>query len=158
MTYMLQGNYDEAVSRYRRLLQTEPSFYKARTGLGRALVQLGRYAEAMEQLEMARQLVGDIPSLLGLMGQAYALLGRTGKARELLACLSELARTRRVFASCYAMIHLGLGESAQALDRLEEGAAKRDLPLAALKVHPAYDTLRGDPRFTALLVRVGLQK
>jgi serine/threonine-protein kinase len=53
------------------------------------------------------------------------------------------------------MIHLGLGEYDKALDALELSADRHDLSLATIKVHPAYDPLRGSPRFQRLLERVG---
>jgi serine/threonine-protein kinase len=52
-------------------------------------------------------------------------------------------------------VHLGLGEYDRALEWLETGVARRQMPLSALKVHPIYDPLRHEPRFQALLVRIG---
>jgi hypothetical protein len=53
------------------------------------------------------------------------------------------------------MIHIGLGENDLALDFLELGASRRDLALATLKVHPAYDSIRSEPRFQNLLRQIG---
>ena len=158
MLLMYQRNYREAAAHYRSLAQTDPQFYKAYGGLGRTLLQMGSYKEAIEQFEMARKLVGDVPSLLGAMGQAYARDGQTEKARGLLALLHELAASRHIYSTAFAMIHLGLGEPGRALEWLEKGVSQRDLPLASLGAHPAYDELRGDPRFSALLTRVGLSR
>ena len=46
--------------------------------------------------------------------------------------------------------------SSAALEWLENGCQKREGPMVALKVHPAYDDLRAEPRFQALLRRIGL--
>ena len=138
-------------------MQADPQFYKAYGGLGRTLLQMGRYEEALEQFEMSRKLAGEVPSLLGAMGQAHARNGNPEKARALLMRLEEMKATRRVYSTAFAMIHLGLGEKDRALDRLEKGVGQRDLPLASLGVHPAYDELRDDPRFSALLFDIGLR-
>ena len=62
----------------------------------------------------------------------------------------------KVGCCSFALIHLGLGERAQALDYLEKGVAQHDGPLSLLGVHPAYDVLRQEPRFTAILKRICL--
>ena len=53
-------------------------------------------------------------------------------------------------------MHLGLGENERALEWLEAGAERLQMSLSALKVHPVYDPLRHEPRFQALLRRLGL--
>ncbi len=56
------------------------------------------------------------------------------------------------FASAYAM----LGVRDKAFEWLEKAYKQRDEYLAELKVYPAYDSLRSDPRFKDLVRRVGL--
>jgi hypothetical protein len=41
---------------------------------------------------------------------------------------------------------------------LEKAMAEHSAEMVTLKVNPAYDFLRGDPRFQRLLDRVGLGK
>ena len=57
-----------------------------------------------------------------------------------------------------AMVQVGLGDKAQALALLEKGYSERDAYLPWLKVEPALDPLRSEPRFRQLLVRMGLAK
>ena len=112
---------------------------------------------AIRMLEKGRALASDIPTVLGALGQAYALKGDHEQAREMLERLAELAQTRYVPATCFALIHAGLGEVSLALDYLETACDRHDLPITAIKVHPGYDALRAEPRFAALLKRVGLE-
>ena len=49
------------------------------------------------------------------------------------------------------LVHLGLGEQEEALNRLEEAVDARDLLLTFLTVEPRWADLAGHPRFTALL-------
>ncbi len=49
-------------------------------------------------------------------------------------------------------------EKELALDALEKGVEIRSPYLIYLKVDPMFDSLRDDPRFTALLKKVGFEK
>jgi hypothetical protein len=77
------------------------------------------------------------------------------RAPAVLAKLKDASSRRPVPSTCFALIHLGLGQKDAALDWLECAADRRETPIIAIKVHPAYDDLRGEPRFCALLQRLG---
>ncbi len=151
----MMRRYDEALARFREILAFDPLFYKAHTSMGRTYSLMGRYDEALASLERGRALAGDVPSILAALAQNHALAGNEGRARELLAELEQLSATRYVATTCFAVAHLGLGENSRALDWLEKGCDCRESPLSALKVHPLYDPLRGEPRFQRLLERIG---
>jgi hypothetical protein len=67
-----------------------------------------------------------------------------------------MSAERYVPSTTFAFIHAGLGENGRALDWLERAAEGHELPLAGVKVHPAYDSLRAEPRFSALLQKLRL--
>jgi len=74
--------------------------------------------------------------------------------------LNDLSKQKYVSAVLVAMIYAGLGEKDKAFEWLEEGYDDRSIGLANLeeiKVDPAYDPLRSDPRFQDLLRRMNLQ-
>jgi hypothetical protein len=52
--------------------------------------------------------------------------------------------------------HLGMGNKEEALADLEKAYSEHLNNLTTLKVDPAFDPLRSDPRFQDLLRRVGL--
>ena len=153
---MLDGQHDEAIRHYREVLELDPYFYKGFTSMGRAYIQKGMYDEAIVQLKKGRELAGEIPNILGALGQAYGLSGRVKEARQTLDELERLAKSRFVPCTSLALVRLGLGEKEQALEILEEGCRQRELVLQSLMVHPAYADLRGEPRFTAILRKIGL--
>jgi serine/threonine-protein kinase len=153
---MLSRRFEDALAGYRAILDFDPDFYKAYTSMGRAYAQLGRYADALAMLEKGRSKVGDMPSILGAMGQVCALAGDTGRARGLLAQLEKMAESSYVPCTPLALVHLGLGESQRALDLLETGEARKEPSLCSLRVHPAYDALRGEARFEKILERLKL--
>jgi hypothetical protein len=86
-------------------------------------------------------------------------LARAGRRAEALGVLNELeamSQRRWVPATCFAILHLGLGDHSSALTYLETATDARELPVTALKVHPLYNPLRSEPRFERLLERIGL--
>jgi hypothetical protein len=54
------------------------------------------------------------------------------------------------------VIHAALDERDLALDLLTRAVDERTWLSSLLKVAPTFDPLRADPRFQALVVRVGL--
>jgi len=55
-----------------------------------------------------------------------------------------------------AMIHAGLGDIDRAFSDLDSAYAERPWAMLVLRVDPAFDDLRADPRFGRLLKKVGL--
>ena len=147
----LEGRFEDAAQGFRRLIADDPAFYKGYTSLGRVYAQQGKFLDAIRMLEKGRSLAGDIPNILGAMGQVYALGGEPDRAREILAQLEHKRRNSWVPSSVFAIVHIGLGEHELALDWLERGCCQREISMTALKVHPVYGPLRAAPRFQAVL-------
>ena len=153
---LLQRRYAEAEEQLRALLKSNPTFYKASTSLGRVYIQMGRYSDAIKMLERGRSLEGDLPTILGALGQAYGLSGQVNRAREILAQL-EIIRSRQYApVTCLALTHLGLGQHDEAISWLHKGMDNKEASVVLIGVHPAYDDLRNRPGFGGLLKRLGL--
>src|SRR5262249_36504839 len=153
---LVARRYDEALEKQLETQELDPFYYKCYTGMGRIYIQQRLYGQAIDMLSKGRALAGDLPIILGALGQAYALDGRKAEARSILTKLEWMARERYVLSRSFALIYCGLGEKERALDWLERGCERAELPIAAIGVHPAYDTLRAEPRFKALIKRVGV--
>ena len=82
----------------------------------------------------------------------FLLLGGCG--RNAVRASEKEPVQARVFAWTYA----GVGDGEQTLSWLEKAYAEHSGELVSLKVSPAYDFLRNDPRFQGLVERVGLAK
>ena len=100
-TWAEQGTrLDEAESLIRRALQVEPDDGFYIDSLGWIYYQRGDYAKAVEHLERAVELVGDDPTVIEHLGDAYEKAGRTMDAsqayREALAHAKEADQIQRL--------------------------------------------------------------
>jgi TolB-like protein/DNA-binding winged helix-turn-helix (wHTH) protein/Flp pilus assembly protein TadD len=142
--------YDESI---RELRRDDPNHWY----LGMALIANGQPDEAITVLESA---VGTdrSPAVMGVLVRAYAHAGRRKEALRLLDELKQRQQKSYVPAAPFVNAYLGLGDNEQAFVWLEKAYEEESNLLQLLKVHPYFDPLRDDPRFTDLLHRVGLDQ
>ena len=155
-------HYEEAIKQLRTTIAINPDYVWTHVWLGRAYARMGRFAEAVAALKAAAALptVGQtsaISEIEAALGRAYADAGERTEATRMLARLRERARTKFVSAAYLATIHIGLGELDEAFAALARAEAERSYMVGFWKLDPELDPLRSDPRFTALLNKVGLE-
>jgi tetratricopeptide (TPR) repeat protein len=149
------GQYDRALEGYRQMLELAPDSTRGRRDLGLALLQQGKHAEAIAALDEVVARKPD-PDFISELAYACAVAGRRDEARRMLAQLRDVARRRYVPPVYVARVHAGLGENAEAMALLNRAFRERSDQLTGLRVDPAFDRMRADPRFVDLLRRIGL--
>ena len=135
-----------------------PDHYQGHLFLGEAHIQQKRFDEAVSALRKGLSTSGERAQLLGPLGHVLGLAGRAGEARGILAELTALAERRRVPGDLVAEVYVGLGEQSRAIEWLEKAYEARAPSLAYINVEPMFDSLRPDPRFQAVLMRLGLPR
>ena len=148
--------YAESLPWYEQVLAADPQYLMGHWLLGEAYVELGEMELGVAALERALALSGRAARFLGFLGYAYGRAGRREDARRLLVELEARRAERYVPRYFPALVHAGLGEVEAALDTLERGWEERDTMLRDLKVDPPWNVLHGEPRYEALLARIGL--
>jgi serine/threonine-protein kinase len=151
----LSRDFEGAVAEAHKALELEPDFPIAHHRLGLALAELGRYEEAIRALEAAAR-SRRTPGAVAALGHVSALSGDAAAARAALAELERAARTEYVSAYHFALIHIGLGQKAEALRFLEEAYEEGAWTVTFANVEPALDPLRHESRFRELVRRLGL--
>ena len=148
--------YDEAIQVYRSVLAGDPDHAPANTFLGMALIANGQPGKAIPPLEKVVSGSNRPIDAFGILVMAYARAGRRADALRLLGELKKRQQTGYVPAGAFVNAYLGLGDYEQTFVWLDKAAQERANLLEYVKVHPFFDPLRGDPRFTELVHRVGL--
>jgi TolB-like protein/DNA-binding winged helix-turn-helix (wHTH) protein len=144
-------DYEAAIRQYRATLAGEPGFGQAVLGLGLACVRAGRLKDGLEVLDGLGSVAPDSLPTLAALGYAHAIAGRRSEALAALERLRDIS-TRRFVPSYYlAGVYLGLGDRDHAFEWFERACAERCSMVGTLKVDPALDPIRDDPRFAALL-------
>jgi hypothetical protein len=120
-------------------------------------IEAGKMSDAIVNLTKANQ--KGVPAFVGAwLGYAYGVSGDRAHAMGKIENQNKNALHGYVQPFNLAIIHLGLGDQSLALDYLEK-AYDADLPwLAWLKKDHAFDPLRAEPRFKALLKKLHFEK
>jgi len=154
--YFYARQYDKAIEQYRRTLELDPAFPQTQRYAAWALLQKGRHEEAIADLRAASGALGPDPEVEAELGHTLAVAGRRAEARAVLEGLRQLSSSRYVSPYSVALVHAGLGDRDQALAWLDKAYDERSDYMPYLGLEPMLDPLRSDPRFSALVRRVGL--
>lgn len=147
----------EALDRLQKAVDLDPNFWITHLTLGKVYTQQHKYAQAIEEFGKAREFSHGNSEAIASIGYSAALAGDKVKALAVLDELKALSDEHYIPPVNVALVLNGLGEQEAALDSLEKGCAERDVRLTMLKVDPRWDSLRSNPRFVAILKRIGLE-
>jgi serine/threonine protein kinase/tetratricopeptide (TPR) repeat protein len=157
LAFFLGRRYDQAIDQGRKTLEMDSNFYTAHFFLAMVFAQMKRNEEAIEEARKAVSLSAGALQALGTLGHAYGVSGRRAEAQKVLAELSNLSKRRYVDPFNIALVHVGLGDKARALELLEKAYEDHAMRLLYVNAYPQFDPLRGEPRFKDLLRRMHLE-
>jgi tetratricopeptide (TPR) repeat protein len=150
------GRYDEAIRRFRQALEADSRFYWANLWIGQALVEQRRYPEAIAEIERAVTLSERNTRVIATLGNTYGLAGRRVEAQAILNELRTRSRQTYVSAFYLALVYVGLGMRDETMEHLEKAVEERQPYLVGLNVEPPFLGLHDDPRFQAIVRRIGI--
>jgi Flp pilus assembly protein TadD len=149
----LSGDLAGSVAQYERALSLDPAFSAARYFLGPSLASLGRFDDAIRELEVAASLMGHSPEVRAALAVVCAGAGQRDRAQALLTGLETAAATQYVSPAQLAQVRVALGDLDGAVRDLERAIDTRAVEVMWLEQRPAFAALRRDPRFAPLLAR-----
>ena len=155
--YVWQGDSRAAMEQVKRAAELESSYYLVSFASGWIDLESGKVAAAIPEFQKSDGL-GAPPFAAAWLGYAYGASGDRAHAMAQIEVLKKRSVHGYVPPFNLAMVYLGLGDRVRALDYLEKAYAADSQWLCWLKEDKVFDPLRSEPRFIALMKKLGFEK
>jgi tetratricopeptide (TPR) repeat protein len=155
--YYAMHQYDRAIEQHEKTIELDSNFWAPYAGLGTIYGAQGEFNDAIKMYQKAQSLQ-SMPSLLSRMGCIYI---KAGKQIDGMKILKELlAYSSQGYQVSYdiACLYCCLGEKDKSFEWLEKSCENREEGILDLTFDPFWDSFHRDPRFIALLRKMGLEK
>jgi eukaryotic-like serine/threonine-protein kinase len=147
--------YDAAIRQLSKTLEMDPKFVPAQHAIEAAYAQNSMFKEAIGERQKVLTLSGN-PDLAAAIGEDFNTSGYPGVMKSWLEGLKEVSKRGYVSSYNMAQIYARLGDKEQALASLETALDQRDSNLTYVKVEPAFDEVRSDPRFQRIVQQLNM--
>jgi len=147
------GRLDDAIAEGRRTQLLDPNYLYQGSQLAVAYREKGMFAEALELYKKNAEVTGIPEPGLAI---TYARMGRKNDAERVLNGVKTFAATHYFAGEEIASIYVALGDNDAAFQWLERAYNEHSGSLDGIVARPIFRPLHSDPRFTALLKRIGL--
>jgi serine/threonine protein kinase/Tfp pilus assembly protein PilF len=158
LTLYYNRQYDSAIEMARKTLELDPNYAAAHRLLSLAYQGKALFDKAIAENQNWGKLTGNKVETAVALAQLYAVSGQREDATKL---IEVLEKDKLVIDQAYrglALVYAGLGENDIAFQWLEKSYERHEESILSLKVDPKLDPLRSDPRFLALLKKIGIEK
>jgi TolB-like protein/DNA-binding winged helix-turn-helix (wHTH) protein/Flp pilus assembly protein TadD len=145
-------HYEEALTEANRVLEIDPSYQPTHRVKAEAFAMLGRFEEAR-----VAYLKGTEGMSTARIEAALAYVAAAAGEPDLVQQHFRRSQATKPAAYFFPKIYSILGDTRQAMRLLEESVDLGLVQVHFLKVEPAYDNVRRDPKYAALLRRAGFE-
>ena len=162
-TYIWARQYDQALEQFQKVAEMFPGFAIDHERLAQLHAFMGRFDQAIAEDTKARLLSGENEKSAlakeAILRHAWTTQGAPGYWKTLVELSQTAENPPEAYNSPFgtAILYAQLGDKARALNALEQAYEQRSLAMTEINIEPAFDPIRGEPRFKALLQRVRLQ-
>lgn len=145
-----QGDYENAIASYSKILETDPACRIARQARCEAYVAAGRFDLASSDV----QSLPASPQNLARLACIRAFEGNRFEASRLFVTLQKRAAVEYVEPHCFAQVHIALGRYDDAVRLTEQAVACHDLGFAAMPSSPLLHRAAKERRARRVLADV----
>ena len=153
--------YDQAVEQLKKTLLLDPTFIEPHTILAENYQAKRMYREAVSEWQKVFANIGDAPHATSFAGDARfataagEVYTKSGYQAFLQEWLRDVLQNHPDDSFDLAQLYAALGRNDEAMNSLEKAYAVRHFGLLFLRVDPAFDSLRSDPRYAELVRKIG---
>jgi tetratricopeptide (TPR) repeat protein len=159
--YLLSSvrRYDEAEEVLLRAIEMDSDFVMTHYQLGELYFNQARYDKAIAEYHKEMDIPGGwhLPAETSI-GIAFAKMGKKTEAQQVLDSLAERTKKMYIPPSLLATLSVALGKNDDAFEYLDKAYDERDWLMTMLKINTSFENIRSDPRYHALLKKMGLDK
>ena len=151
--------FDQALDHLRKTLELDPNFSYAHTVLAFVYFRQKRYDQWLAELKKAAELAKDAQNI-ALADAAQRGYSSGGYHAAQRSALQERLKQKKngtyVDPASIAYNYAALGDAEQTFHWLETAVSERSGRLEVIKSQPELDPFRSDPRYRAILAKMGL--
>jgi serine/threonine-protein kinase len=147
--------YDEAIDQFQQVLELEPNFFHSILHLGDAYLAKGMHQDAESAYQKVHRSVGRHSYLYTRFVELYAMWSRRDDAMKYRKELIAMSKEEFVPPTHIGWTYLALDEYDEAFAWFDKAYQERD-PQLLLQLWPSWDPVKADPRYLALVDKMGL--
>jgi len=146
------GQYEKSKAQFKRTIAMDECFASAYSWLRNILELEGNYAEAFDWFIKAQRIVGTDEETIR---QYETIRQKSGYQAVLRAYVERFDKSINQYYVA-ALLYADIGNKDKAFEYLDIAYQRREWGINSLLVEPRLNALRGDPRFSELVKKVGL--
>ncbi len=149
--------YDTAIQQCRKALEIDSNYVLAHHSLAYLYFYKKMFPEAIAEAKKVLALSGWISAKI-LLAKVYASSGRREEAEIILDEVVDNRDKQYISSTAISNLYLTLDLKEQSLDWLEKAYLNREYSLIHIDAGPDFDKLRDEPRFCAILKKMGFEE
>ena len=157
MSYVYRKDSTAVIALARRAAKLDPAYFFPPMIEGWVKLEMGLFRESLPFIRKAATMDAP-PFVTAYLAYAVGASGDRAGALAQLRALTKMSPDGKVLPFNEALVYLGLGDRARAIEYLEKAYDADSQLLAWLGQDAMFDTLRSEPRFVALLRKLHFVK
>ena len=150
------GDIETALTKAKEVLSLSPDYLQSHLQTANCLLETGEAEEALVHARRATELSVGSPLPSYTLCFALVAAGHSEKAAAVVHGLTEAAKSAYISPYFLALSQVAIGDTDAALDSLELAEREKNAWMLWLGTEPKLDSLRGHPRFEAIIESAGI--